>query len=221
MTKEVVILGGVGNGSVIAAAMLDAYRRGMSELHPVGYLNDRVESGDLIEGLPCLGGIAELPASLRAGRRVINTIYRIDGQRDRLNLFDELALGDDALATFVHPTAYVAPDVDIAPGCVVMPNASVSPGVVMGRCNLIMVNATIGHNTKIARHCHFAAQSCVSSFVTINEGVHIGLNATVREGLTVGAGSTVAMGAVQVEDLPPNEIWAGVPARFLRNARPD
>ena len=35
-------------------------------------------------------------------------------------------------------------------------------------------------------------------------------------GVTVGEGSVVAAGAVVVNDIPDNELWGGVPARYIK-----
>ena len=40
MSKKVLILGGEGNGGVIANAIADANKRGYDEYEVVGYLND-------------------------------------------------------------------------------------------------------------------------------------------------------------------------------------
>ncbi|MFC1897961.1 hypothetical protein ACFLYJ_00150 [Candidatus Cloacimonadota bacterium] len=217
--KKVIILGGLGNGSVIANAIIDANKRGFEELEFTGYLNDREKTGSKIEGLPVLGKLSDATEFLKKGFLFINTIYRIDGQQERIELFNNLNIPDSALAVFVHSLAYVAPNVQLSPGCVVMPNAAISPGTKFGKCCLIMPGATIGHNNIIADHCHFAAQSCTSSLVNISEGVHIGLKACVRESITIGKNSTLGMGSVLLQNIGDGEIWAGNPARFIRKVK--
>ncbi len=217
-SNKVIIIGGIGNGTAIAAAIDDANRRGNDELVCAGFLNDRFESSETIEDYPVLGRLTEADRFLSEGYSFINTIYRIDGQEQRIKLFEDLNIPDDRLATFVHPLAYVAPNVKLAPGSVIMPNASISPSAVLGKGCLVMVSANIGHNTVVDDYCHFAAQSCVSSFVKVGKGVHVGLNASVRENLELGDWSTVAMGAVLMNNINKYEIWAGVPAKLLRLA---
>ena len=216
MKKKVLILGGIGNGSVIAAAMIDANRRGFYDHEFAGYLNDRFKKNELIEGYPVLGNLSDAKRFANDGYYIVNSVYRIKGQQERIDLFESLEIPDSRLATFVHPFAYVAPQVKLGPGCVVMPNASISPGCSFGKCCLIMVGATIGHNSSIGDHCHFAAQSCTSSFVHVNNGVHIGLNATIREKITLGTNSALGMGAVLINDIGKNEIWVGNPAKLLK-----
>ena len=219
MGKKVIILGGLGNGSVIAHAIVDAEKRGSDEWTVAGYLNDRVEKGGFIEEFPVLGGIRDAEKYVNEGYYFINTIFRIDGQSERIDLFNQLNIPDESLATFIHPLAYVASNVEFGPGSVVLPNTSLSPSTTFGKCCLIMVNVTIGHNNKIGNYCHFAAQSCVGSYLDIGDGVHVGLNASVRENLKIGKNSTIGMAATLLKDVGENEIWVGSPATFLRHAK--
>lgn len=218
-SKKVIILGGLGNGTVVAAAIDDANRRGFDEWVIAGYLNDRLTVGDDLEGRKVLGSLSDAGKFLNEGYYFINTIYRIDGQDKRISLFENLKIPKERLATFIHPRSYVAGSVEIGPGSVVMPNVSISPGTRLGRCCLVMVNANVGHNNWIGDHCHFAAQSCLGAYLEVENGVHVGLNATVRENLRLGKCSTLAMGGVLLEDMKPYEIWGGVPARLIRMAK--
>lgn len=216
--KNVLILGGQGNASVIGHAMLDAAQRGRQEYQFCGYVNDRDEC-EAIEGYPVKGGLRAIPRLLEEGYYFLNTIYKIDGQRERIALFDSLAIPDDRLATFVHPTAYIAANVELGPGCVVMPHAIVSTSVKLGKCTRVMIGAIISHNCTIGAHTFVAAGSCSGSNLQVGEGVHISMNATVREFLTIGNYSTLAMGSVLLKDVGELEVWAGNPAKLLRNAQ--
>lgn len=216
--KNVLILGGQGNASVIGSAMLDATQRGSQEYRFCGYVNDR-DGCEEIEGYPVKGGLPDIPRLLEEGYYFLNTIYKIDGQRERIALFDSLAIPEDRLATFVHPTAYLAANVDLGPGCVVMPHAIVSTNVKLGKCTRVMIGAIISHNCTIGAHTFVAAGSCSGSNLQVGQGVHISMNATVREFLTIGNYATLAMGSVLLKDVGDLEVWAGNPAKLLRHAQ--
>lgn len=220
MSKKVLILGGEGNGGVIANAIKDANNRGYKEYEVVGYLNDRYEKGTIIDSFPVVGNIREdIKTYIEKGFYFINAILRIDNQEERLCYFNSLGIPDNQLATFVHPTAYVAPNVKLGPGCVIMPLAAISSNTIFGRCCIVMVAATIGHDNKIGDFCHIAAQACVGAVLQIGKGVHIGLNATIRENLIIGNCSTIGMGTVLTKNVGEKEIWIGNPAKFLRFAK--
>src|SRR5690554_6877188 len=214
MNKKVLIMGGGGNASVIAFAMIHAFQQGKSDLEFCGYVNDR-DNVTEIEGYPVKGGLSDIPQLIKEDFYFINAIGKIGFQKERIELLESLSIPDERYVTFIHPSAYVAPNVKLGVGCVVMPNVSISPGTVLGKCCRIMINAIIGHNNTIGDYCFFAASSCTGSYLKIGQGVFVSLNATVREFLTLGDYSTVGMGAVLTKNIGINEIWIGNPAKLF------
>jgi len=51
----------------------------------------------------------------------------------------------------------------------------------------------------------------------VKKGASIGSSATIMCGVTIGERAIVGAGAVVTEDVPPNAVVAGVPARILRS----
>ena len=49
------------------------------------------------------------------------------------------------------------------------------------------------------------------------QDVWIGAGVTVLSGITIGVGAVVGAGSVVTHDIPPYEIWAGNPAKKIRN----
>jgi acetyltransferase-like isoleucine patch superfamily enzyme len=52
--------------------------------------------------------------------------------------------------------------------------------------------------------------------VVLEDGCDIGAGAILLPGVRVGEGAIVGAGAVVTHNIPPYEIWAGVPARKIR-----
>lgn len=52
--------------------------------------------------------------------------------------------------------------------------------------------------------------------IHIKENAWIGAGATILQGVTIGENSIVAAGAVVNEDVPPNVVVAGVPAKIIK-----
>jgi acetyltransferase EpsM len=218
MSKKIIIIGGKGNGSVIANAIIDANRKGYEEWRFSGFLNDRTSPGELIEGSPVLGKLADCSKFISEGYFFLYTIYRIDGQRERIRLYEKLSIPESQLATFIHPDTYISPDCRLCPGCALLPGTMISAGVLIGKATLFMAGSFVGHNSIVGDHCHLAARCCLGSEVVLEKGVHIGLNASIRENVTLGKYSTLGMGSVLLNNVDPGEIWAGNPAKFIRKA---
>jgi len=52
--------------------------------------------------------------------------------------------------------------------------------------------------------------------VRIGDGAFIGAGALIMKGVTVGERSVIGAQALVAKDVPPDEIWGGNPARFIR-----
>ena len=53
--------------------------------------------------------------------------------------------------------------------------------------------------------------------IYIKDNVFIGANATLLKGVTIGENAIVGACSVITKDVPANEIWAGNPAKFIKN----
>lgn len=51
----------------------------------------------------------------------------------------------------------------------------------------------------------------------IGNDVWIGNNVLIKGGVTIGDGAVIGMGSVVTKDIPPFEIWAGNPAKKIRD----
>lgn len=53
--------------------------------------------------------------------------------------------------------------------------------------------------------------------VVIGNDVFIGANSTILKGVTIGDRSVIGAGSVVTKSIPEDEVWAGVPAKFIKN----
>lgn len=55
------------------------------------------------------------------------------------------------------------------------------------------------------------------SKVTIEHDAFIGAGCIILKGITIGACSVVGAGSVVTKNIPTGQVWAGNPAKFIRN----
>lgn len=89
---------------------------------------------------------------------------------------------------------------------------------------MIDMGAVLGGRAMVGKNCHVGAGAVLAGVVepasatpvVIEDDVLIGANAVIIEGCRVGRGAVVAAGAVVVEDVPPETVVAGCPARVIK-----
>lgn len=53
--------------------------------------------------------------------------------------------------------------------------------------------------------------------IFIEENVWLGVNVVILKGVTIGKNSIVGAGAVVTKSIPANEVWAGIPAKKIKD----
>jgi acetyltransferase-like isoleucine patch superfamily enzyme len=80
-----------------------------------------------------------------------------------------------------------------------------------------MPHVLITHDDEIADGVTFAGRASLGGNVVVGECAYLGQAASVRDRVTIGAGAVVGMGSVVLQDVPAGEVWAGVPAKRIRD----
>lgn len=216
-----IIVGGEGNGGVIASCIEDNRNRFQDhEWQVAGFLND-FEKGKTINGYPVLGGTDEVERFLREDYYFMYAIHMIGRNVKSEEVYLNMNIPDDRLSKIVHKTAFVAENARLEPGVLVMSNAYVGPAAHIGKCCLIMANALVGHNTTVGPLCHFSVGSITSSYVEIGKVSDVTLGAKVLEKRKLGNYAVAGANSLITKDIPDFEIHVGSPAKFLKKVRMD
>lgn len=124
----------------------------------------------------------------------------------------------------IEPGAIIRDKVSIGANAVIMMGAVINIGAEIGENTMIDMNAVVGARGTIGKNVHVGAGSVIAGVleppsktpVIIEDNVMIGANAVILEGVRVGEGAVVAAGAVVTEDVAPNTVVAGMPARVIK-----
>ena len=80
-------------------------------------------------------------------------------------------------------------------------------------------NVAIAAGVKILTHYLDPSQKgrifCIGE-VHIEDDVFIGVNVIICNSVTIGKGAIVGAGSVVTKDIPPYQVWAGNPAKFIK-----
>ncbi|MBN1301181.1 MAG: hypothetical protein JW995_08175 [Melioribacteraceae bacterium] len=220
MSKKVIIIGGEGNGGVVASCIEDNIARFNDDEYEVaGFLND-LEKGKTINNYPVLGGTDEASKFVN-DFYFIFAIHMIGRNILTEQVFNKLEIPKERYATIIHKTAFVASNAILEPGVFVMSNCYVGPAAHIGQCSLLMANSLIGHNTTVGKLCHFSVGSITSSYVNIGNVSDVTLGAKVLEKRRIGNYAVAGANSLITSDIQDKEIHIGSPAKFLKYVRED
>lgn len=118
--------------------------------------------------------------------------------------------------------------VEIQNGAAIGKNCKISSHTFICEGVTVQDNVFIGHNVTFINDKYPRATRADGSLQTeedwsvvptlVESGASIGSSVSILCGVTIGAGAMVGAGSVVTKDIPPGEIWAGNPARFVRKA---
>ena len=106
----------------------------------------------------------------------------------------------------IEPGAIIREQVEIGKNAVIMMGAILNIGAVVGEGTMIDMGAVLAG----------VVEPASATPVIVEDDVLIGANAVVIEGCRIGHGAVVAAGAIVVEDVAPNTVVAGCPARVIK-----
>lgn len=203
-SSQIYVIGAGGHGKVVVSCLQAA-----SIIVAGIFDDDENKWGSSVLGVKVIGPIHEFFA-VASGQAVI----AVGNNGLRKKIAEEFY--GVHWATAIHPQAYVHPTAVISPGAVIFAGAVIQPDTTIGVHAIINTGAMIDHDCVVGDFAHIAPGVHLAGGVTIGEGVLLGVGSCVSPAVTVGAWTLVGAGGAVIEDLSPNVVAVGVPARSIR-----
>jgi sugar O-acyltransferase (sialic acid O-acetyltransferase NeuD family) len=182
-----------------------------------GFVDDRSDTwSTTVDGVAVLGPVDGLIDGSLHGCQALICTGRPGDTRSRVVIDEKLRAADVPFATVVHRTASLAPGTSIGEGSILLAQVVATAPITIGRHVVVMPQVVFTHDDVIGDVTTFGAGVRLAGGVVVEDGAYVGSGALVRENLTIGSGALVGMGSVVTRDVPPNEVWIGNPARYLR-----
>lgn len=217
MPIKIVILGGPGDGVVVAQALRDLDRAGKPVV-VVGFLNDALPEGTMIDGIPVLGALDSWTA-LPSDVRFCPALHKVKLMAARAKRILELRIPDERWFSVMHPTAKISDGVRIGCGSFIASYVTVQPGAILGRFISIRAGANVGHDASVGDFAYMGPNSTLSGRARLEDGAHLGPNAAVLDGVKVGRYAVVGLCSAATKNIEEFSVCIGVPARVISTNR--
>jgi sugar O-acyltransferase (sialic acid O-acetyltransferase NeuD family) len=204
-----IIFGGGGHAKSIIDLVLAEKKWSI-----IGIVDDGIEKGSSILGIPVLGDSSILPSLRETGiHNAVNAVGGIGDVQSRLAVFERLRGAGFTLPTVVHPHAFIEPSARVGDGCHLLYGVYVGSDVRIGFGCLLNSGVILSHDCVLGDYVNLSPGALFAGAVTVGDRAQVGMGVTINLGLHIGAGARVGNSAVIKADVPDDfvvhagEIW--------------
>ncbi len=169
----------------------------------VGFIDDGRQKGEMVMGIPVLGGTEMLTELAKSGiRQAVNAVGGIGNIQSRIQVFKRLTQAGFTFPTLVHPTAFVEPSAELSPGAQIFAHAYVGTQARIGLGVIVNTGAIVSHDCQIADYANISPGAMLAGEVSIGEGTLVGMGVTINIKVNIGKWARIGNGATVKSDVP-------------------
>lgn len=183
----------------------------------IGLLDDNPAMyGKQVLGVPVVGNVFDW-----VSYQDCQFIVAIGSPRTRKLVVDKMqSVGQPNFASLIHPSVIRSQSVIFSEGCIVCAGMIFTVEIAIGAHCIFNLSGTVGHECNIGSFVTIAPMVAISGNVVLLDFVEVGTGAAIRQGVTLNRGAMLGMGAVLTKDIPQFFIYAGNPAKPLKELSP-
>lgn len=210
--QDIVIIGAGGFGREVKT-IIDAVNKVEKTYDFIGYYDDGIEKGTIINNFPVLGNLQDLNAT----DKEISVLLGVGDPTTKSKIVAMLSNEKINFPILIHPSVQISnDDVAISNGCIICGGTIITCNIKIGNFVTLNLMCTVGHDTIIDDFSSFMPSVNISGEVHIQEKVYVGTGAKIINQLTIGKSTIVGAGAVVSKSLPDYCTAVGIPAKPIK-----
>lgn len=204
-------VGGFGREVMMLVEQINAHRQ-IFEI--VGFFDDNVSQGTMVNGYPVLGGINEL----NAWKTPLAIALAFGDPATKQKIRQDIVNTNVSYPSLIHPSVIKGADafVKIGDGCIICAGVLMTVNITIQDFVILNIGCTVGHDVKIGAYASFMPSVNISGEVEVGKGVYCGTGVKIINQLEIGEWTKVGAGAVVTKSLPANCTAVGVPAKPIK-----
>lgn len=210
---KIAILGTGGFAREIATLIQDINNTD-SKYELVGFVDNSIEKGTLINGYPVIGNDEEINQT----NEPIGLVLAFGEPKIKMKVRSKFTNPLVSFPTIIHPSAIVGDRklVEIGDGCIICASVIITTNIKIKDFVTLNLQCTVGHDTIIDSYSSFMPSCNISGEVHIGEGVYCGTGVKIINQTDIGEHSIIGAGAVVAKSIPAYCTAVGVPAKPIK-----
>jgi len=211
--KQIAIFGSGGFGREVAM-LIEQINMQKEQWEFIGFYDDGIEKGEIINDYPVLGGIEELNKVSKS----LGLVIAIGNPIIKKKVHNTINNNQIFYPTLIHPNVLMGryKFLTIGEGCIIAAGNILTVNIEVGNHVILNLSCTIGHDTIIRDYASFMPSVNISGEVIIHECVYVGTGAKIINQLEIGKETIVGAGAVVSKSLPEKCTAVGIPAKPIK-----
>jgi len=211
--KRIAIFGAGGFGREVHM-LIQQINKTKQTYEFIGYFDDGVAKGSLVNDYPVLGGKKELNEWTES----LSIVYAVGDPMTKRRIVENVNNDNLSYPTLIHPSVLIG-DMNynsIGEGCIICAGNIITVNIKIGKHVILNLSCTTGHDTVIGNYCSFMPTVNISGEVNIDEYVYVGTGAKIINQIKIGENTIIGSGAVVSKSLPPDCTAVGIPAKPIK-----
>lgn len=110
---------------------------------------------------------------------------------------------------------------EIGEGTVILSGVTVNTGTKFGRFCKINTSSSIDHDNVFSDYASCGPSVVTGGKVIVGKNSYLGIGSTIKHGIKIGANSVIGGGSFVNKDCEGNSLYYGVPARRVKERKPE
>lgn len=210
--KKIIIIGAGGFGREVKM-LIDQINSKAKQYEFVGYYDDGIKKGTLINGFPVLGTTSDI-------NTIKETTYVALGLGNPLykkKVVEEINNTNILYETLIHPSVLIGTDeVQFGKGVVICAGSILTCNITVHDFVTVNLACTIGHDSSLKDFVSIMPGCNISGEVIIEKAVYMGTGAKIINQVSIGENTIIGAGAVVSKSIPANCTAIGIPAKPIK-----
>lgn len=210
--KNIVIIGAGGFGREVQW-LLERINEKEKQWNILGYIDDGVTVGTIVDGLPVLGDITYL----RETKEPLAVVCAVGSSKTRKKIIDKIIDNENLeFPNVVDPSVQMSKRICMGTGNIICAGNILTVDIKIGNFNIINLDCTVGHDVVLHSYVTVYPSVNISGCVEAGNETELGTGSHIIQGIHIGDDTIIGAGSVVIRNMPSYCTAVGNPAKPIK-----